>query len=243
MDRYIDPIYYTLSILILLFLVLAITLSIRATRTIQTPALAKLAQGVRLAAVGTVIALLGGLLADALLKNNSIFQQARFGGYYVGFALITWRLSTVARQVQETQALPKLMASPKITGWVMWALFFGTLAIALFYLLNPATFVRNPSGSQIQLVVYWVPMLTAAGVGAVVLVSLALAVKVSGWRTFLLWSGGFSAFVFIGLLRESQLLPDLGDPLANLLAAFGPFAIGSLCLFLAARRLNRLLIH
>ncbi len=241
MVRYFDLIYYTLSILILLFLGLAVTLSVGVTHKTQTPASAKAALGIRVAAVGTVIALVGGLLADALLKNSTFFQQARFAGYYIGFALITWGLSRVGRQAQETQALPKLMANRTMTGTIPWALFLVTLAAALFYLLNPATFVRNPSGSQIQLVVYWIPMLTTSAVEAMVLIGLALAIKVSDWRAFLLWSGSFSALVFIGLLRESLILPDLGDPLSNLLAAFGPFAIGSLCLFLAAGRLNRLL--
>ncbi len=42
--------------------------------------------------------------------------------------------------------------------------------------------------------------------------------------------GLYAALPFVGLLRESLILPDLGDRPANLLAACLPFLGASICL-------------
>ena len=46
------------------------------------------------------------------------------------------------------------------------------------------------------------------------------------------------AAILLGLLRESTLIPTLRDPELDLLAAFGPFVVGSVCLLLTVRSLT-----
>ncbi|WP_168207621.1 hypothetical protein [Microlunatus elymi] len=46
---------------------------------------------------------------------------------------------------------------------------------------------------------------------------------------------GFAILIFVGLLRESKILPDLGDPVANLAVAFVPFVAASVMLIIGAR--------
>ena len=84
----------------------------------------------------------------------------------------------------------------------------------------PATFVLNRYGEQVQFPVYWAPMLALSGVGAVVLLRGRRSMEVDQPGRLL---GVFDALVLLGLLRESGIIPDLGDGLVNLLVAFVPF--------------------
>jgi hypothetical protein len=236
MDRYFDVIYYALAGVILLAVGYS-TLAGLELRRSSVPAFRGRALGIASAAVGIAVALLGGLFADAFLKGSLYFQQVRFAAYYVGFALITLGLNATARAAQETAPLPGYLARPNLSSLIVWSLFLVTLAVAVFYLVNPNTFILNKDGYQVQRVIYWVPLLTSTLAGATLLFMVAFGLKSRGKREYLVWIGTFSALVFFGLLRESEILPDLGDPLTNLLVAFVPFAVGSLCLSLGARNL------
>lgn len=237
MDRYFDTIYYTLAILIFLALSYSAMAGLRLRARVTKPLIKRRALGVASAAVGTVIALLGGLFADAFLKSSIYFQQARFISYYAGFTLITAGLVSTTAAVQVSYPLPKVLSQSKVLSLIIWFLFLGTLAISVFYLVDPQTFIYNPSGHQVQRVIYWIPMLAVTFAGTVLLFLLAFEIKDSSQREYLFWMGAFAALLFVGLLRESLILPDLGDPLANLLIAFIPFTIGSLCLGFGSRKL------
>ena len=74
-------------------------------------------------------------------------------------------------------------------------------------------------------------LLVASGVGAGFLAVAATRSSAPG-RVILV--AVFEALLFIGLLREAQIVPDLGDPLVNLLASFVPFLIGGIAIAIAA---------
>ncbi len=235
MDRYFDTIYYALTALLLLSLGYAALAGYKLYNS-SPSSLKRRARGITLAALGTGLALLGGLFADAFLKSSTWFQQVRFALYYAGFALVTFGLDATAVAGQQTVAHPL-----RLSRFILWALFLAPLALSVFYLLNPNTFVLNQAGVQVQLTVYWIPMLATTCAGAILLFFLAFGVDARGRREYLVWIGAFAALIFIGLLRESLILPDLGNPLTNLLAAFVPFALAGICLCLGVRNLlNRI---
>jgi MFS family permease len=240
MDRYFDLIYYALAIGILLALVYSIISALDLRRSSVRPAYRQPALGIIWIALGTAITLLGGLFADSFLKNSPYFQQTRFALYDVGFVLIVVGITTILAAAQVSDAQPNFLSNLKQLRSVVWVLFLGSLAISTFYLLNPATFVLNQYGYQIQQAVYFLPMLTAVLVGSVLLLLAAFASRGRAARLPFFWLGLFAALVFVGLLRESLILPDLGDPLIDLLAAFVPFFMSSICLGFASASFRRL---
>jgi hypothetical protein len=237
MDRYFDLIYYTFGVLILVALTYSTFIALDLRHGSAVLVFRKRALGIAFASIGTIIVLLAGFLANAFLKGSVYFQQATFACYYIGFALITFGLNATAGATQKTYPLPKHLANTNFSGLVVWCLFLGTLALSVFYLVNPKTFVFNQNGVQVQRVVYWIPMLATTFAGATLLFSLASQIKDKGEQKHLLWIGAYATLVFVGLLGESSILPDLGSPLTNLLVIFVPFTIGSFCLSFGVRNL------
>ncbi len=236
MDRYFDTIYYALTALLLLSLGYAALAGYRLYNS-SASSLKGRARGITLAALGTALALLGGLYADTFLKSSPWFQQVRFASFYAGFALVTFGLDATAVAALQSGALPLRRSRARLSRFILWALFLAPLALSVFYLLNPNTFVLNQAGVQVQLTVYWIPMLATTCAGAILLFFLAFGADARGRRDYLVWIGAFAALIFIGLLRESLIIPDLGNPLTNLLAAFVPFVLAGICLCLGGRNL------
>jgi hypothetical protein len=237
MVRYFDFIYYAMGLIILLAIGYSALAGLKLRSKSANLILRRTALGISLAAGGTAITLISALLADFFLKRSAYFQQSRFAAFYVGFALITFGLITTIRAAQETLSLPRYLSQPKITSSLVWLLFLGSLAISVFYLANPATFILNIYGLQVQRPVYWLPMLIPAFAGALLLFLVAFNLRKTGKREYLLWMGAYAAFVLVGLLKESLIIPSLGDPLTDLLVAYIPFVSGSLCLGFGARSL------
>jgi hypothetical protein len=237
MNRYFDQIYFTLSFVILVALAYSTFAGLKLRKLESNLLLKRCALGISFIAIGTAITLLAGLLADLFLKRSTLFQQARFALFYIGFALNTLGLETVAEPTQARSQLPSYLKPTRVTSSLIWVLFLATLAISGFYLVNPNTFIINQYGYQIQLQIYWLPMLTISVIGAIFLFLLAIMVKHNSERGHLLWIGAYFAMIFIGLLRESLILPSLGDPLSDMLVAYVPFTLGSICLGIGARTL------
>ncbi|HEY4321898.1 MAG TPA: hypothetical protein VGM77_12075, partial [Gemmatimonadales bacterium] len=78
LDRYFDDIYLALNIAMIVGLALTVIFGLLLRRR-QDDALRFAGTGSVVAALGTVVALGGGLLADAALKSSPLFQQVRFG--------------------------------------------------------------------------------------------------------------------------------------------------------------------
>ena len=53
-------------------------------------------------------------------------------------------------------------------------------------------------------------------------------------RTAQPWLAAFAAFTLLGSLRESTIMPATDQPIVDLLLAFGPFTLASLCVYRAA---------
>lgn len=234
MAHYQDQIYNALCVFIALALCYCLAKSLSVMRSRPNETSRRQAQGIAPAALGTLIALTSGLIADALLKRSHLFQQVRFSGYYLGFALITAGMIAVVNAGQPATGLTGGVSRSRSLRIVMWAAFLLPLAIAAVYLLDRHTFITNVYDVQVQRKIYWAPMLATT-------ISGAAALFLSAWqrrtmRDFAIaaWMAVFALLIFVGLLRESLIVPDLGDPLANLLAAFGPFALAGICLSLAA---------
>jgi hypothetical protein len=192
------------------------------------PALSRLrerteAVGVSLAALGALLTLVSGVVSTDLdragLLNDLVYQQAHFSLFYVGFALILFGVIATAHR------------------WplLLWLGFAVTCVIAAIFLFDPGSYTYTQSGTRInavQQVVFYLPLfyVTAAGV-------LLLSLRATRAHLHPVWFAIFCAAILVGLLRESTLIPTLGDPELDLLAAFVPFVAGTVCLFLTVRSL------
>ena len=219
-DRYFDLIYPTLNVLFVVGLAGAVILGVVQSRRATLPAERLLGRGGAISAVGTAITLAGGLFADALLKSSYWFQQVRFGIYFVGFALVIIGLNSIIRAAIGTREgniarMPRLLA----------ALFVICCAIAIVFLALPSTFVLNQYREQIQLPIYWLPLLVGSLAGSIML--FAVARSAGELRRRATYAGVFAALLFFGLLREAGIIPDLGDPIVNLLISFIPFVVAA----------------
>lgn len=165
-----------------------------------------------------------------MLRSHQIggvfYLQIEFGLAYFASALILFGAIMSAR----------LNARLRTASWLAFAL---SVCIASFYLLNPSAYAITSSGGvnhAAQQEVFWLPAFTAVTIGAASLVSQRLkSIELHGFSTL------FALFFiaeFVGILRESTIIPSLGDPLLDLLAAFVPFSAGSVFLFMNARNLR-----
>jgi hypothetical protein len=226
LERYFDVIYNAISMAFLVALAIAVLRGCLLGRRKFDELDRRHGRGSALAAFGTALALAGGLVADGFLQDSAWFQQVRFGIYFVGFALAVVGISSVlraaiARRTDFRRFLP---------GILIW-LFVGSLVVSIPFLTIPSTFELNRYHQQVQLVVYWTPLLVASGLGAVMLFVAAVGSPVPA-RT--IWVGVFEALLLLGLLREAAILPDLGDPLVNLSVSFVPFFIGGVAIAIGA---------
>lgn len=223
LEHYFDVIYYGLNALLLGSLVAVVILGAYRARSSAAPTGRALGLGFCLTAAGTIVALVGGLLTDALLRDSPLFQQARFGLYYVGFTILVIGTLTLLRGLPSTRWMSRSLVLISIVA----------LIIGVTFLAVPSTFVMNQFREQVQLVVYWVPMLVASGVGSV---TLGLSTRADSGSTprQLRLVAAFELLLFLGLLREAEIVPDLGDPLLNLYVSFVPFVLGGLLLVLAS---------
>jgi hypothetical protein len=225
-DRYFDVIYPALNVLFIVGLGAAVIVGVVQSRRATLPAEKVLGRGAALAAVGTAVTLAGGLFADALLKSSYWFQQVRFGVYFVGFALVIIGLNSIIRAAIETREgnvgrLPRFLA----------AVFVLCCAIAIVFLAVPSTFVLNQYREQIQLPIYWLPLLVGSLAESIAL--FAVARGAGGLSRRVSYAGVFAALLFFGLLREAGVIPDLGDPVVNLLISFIPFVVAAVFLDIA----------
>ena len=222
LDRFFDEIYVGFNVAMAGFLIATIGLGVYRRHRADSRASRASTSGAALLAVGTGIALGGGLIADAVLKATPWFQQVRFGLYDIGFTGVVWGTIVVLRGCVPSPARARIVRALVI-------LFALSLVVGAIFVFIPATFVLNRYHEQVQLVVYWLPLLVASAGGCLALLCGAAirgAVLIARMRLM----AAFEGLLFLGLLRESEILPDLGDPLVNLLVSFVPFVAGAVFL-------------
>jgi hypothetical protein len=182
---------------------------------------------VSLVALGALLTLVAGVgfleLERAVLIDSLLYQQAHFALFYVAFGLILSGVLATGRQWP---------IQWRILWWTGFAM---TIAIAAVVLFDPTTYTFTQSGGRVNAVqqaVFYLPLVfvTAAGV-------LGLPTRAMRTRPQSIWVALCCGAVLVGLLREATIIPALGDPLLDLLAAFVPFTLGSVCLLIAVRSL------
>jgi hypothetical protein len=181
------------------------------------------ALGVSLAALGALLTLVAGVIfteiSRAGLINDLLYQQAHFSIFYVGFALILYGVIAIWGR------------------WriVLWAGFVAAIVIASASLFNPGSYTFTESGGHanaVQQVVFYLPLFYVNVAGLLI-----LPFSAARSRQHPLWFALFSAAILVGVLRESTIIPTLGDPELDLLVAFGPFVLGCFCLLMTIRSL------
>lgn len=218
-----DLSYYGLSVVMLGTLGYTAIAGFALRPALSSPRERNEAVGVSLAALGALLTLVSGVVSTDLdragLLNDLLYQQAHFSLFYVGFALILFGVIATASR------------------WplLLWLGFAVTCVIAATFLFNPDSYTYTQSGTRVnavQQVVFYLPLfyVTAAGI-------LLLPFRATRAHLHPVWFVIFCAAILVGLLRESTLIPTLGDPELDLLAAFVPFVVGTVCLLLTVRSL------
>jgi hypothetical protein len=218
-----DLTYYGLSVIMLGMLGSTAVVGFALRPALGTPGERNEALGVSLAALGALLTLVSGVVFLEIERaggiNDLLYQQAHFALFYVGFALVLYGVLATSRRWD----LP------------LWLGFALTTILAAVFLFNPNSYTYAQSGARMhaaQQVVFFLPLFytTAAGV-------LLLPLRAARARLHPMWFALCCAALLVGLLRESRLIPSLGDPELDLLMAFGPFVAAALCLLLTIRSL------
>jgi hypothetical protein len=186
-----------------------------------------MSSGLGLASIGFASIIAEAAVLIAMLRSHSIggvlYLQTEFSLAYFASAVI------LLGAIMSARIDPRL----RRISWLAFAL---SVCIAAFYLLNPGTYVITSSVGvehAAEEEVFWLPAFTAMIIGAASLLSQRLSSIESGG--FSTWFTLFFIAEFVGIMRESTIIPSFGDPLLDLLAAFVPFSVGSVFLYMSAR--------
>jgi hypothetical protein len=226
-----EMIYYLLTGIIVTILVSAACVSLIKRRRLADSIFRNQALGIGLTAIGAATTVFTGVSLDTLFKSGSIgglfYQQSHFLIFYAGFALIFYGLATVLLGPKDPHFL--FVEKRKEFRILLWSVFALSVLVSLSYLLNPLIIYSGGVEHVPQQTIYFLPLFVTAVLGSV-LVPLSILEKERASRRIDMWFGAFSIFTLIGVLREATLIPSSGNPLVNLLVAFGPFTIAAVCL-------------
>lgn len=234
-----DTIYYSLTVASTLVLIYATFLGFRKRHNLSDPTYKNQALGIALAAFGFAITIFGGVLLDILTKKGIIsdllFQQLHFPILYVGLAMILFGIDASLLTVQKLFKSVVNNLHVKQQRIFLWGVLIATTAISMFYLF---TISVGSSQHVVQQPVFYLPVIFVILVGIIELPILAIISKNSPIRTHLTWFSLSMFLILVGALREATVIPSSGEPLIDLLVAFGPFTAASVCLYLSARSLK-----
>jgi hypothetical protein len=231
-----DATYYGICLALTSLLSGVFIASVRLRFRARSAASEAFATAVMLATGGAGVALVGGVSLNALAPETGdlFYQRTHFAIFYVGFAAMLVGLTRVARvtQLVEWPRLP-IQVALGLTG-VLWGT-FGIAVIAAAMALAVAGPTPQSAGHVPQQTIYFVPVFLAFAFCIVVPLGLAIA-SGPGWRRrALVWFALFASLTFVGFLREANLITSSGEPMVDLLAAFAPFSLAGLALYLNLR--------
>ncbi len=187
-------------------------------------------RGLIVTAFGMAVALVGGVLVRVMLDRAVYYQQVRFVLFYLGFAAIVRGFIVILSSRVEGQ----VGGCARIIR-VFVAIFALSVTVGLVLLFVPGAQVFNRYGEQVQLPVYFAPMIVATAGGSVLFLR-----RVGGRRRRAdVWVGVFALGLLIGVAQESGLVPVLGNALLGILGIFVPFAAAAWCLKAAASAADR----
>ena len=234
-----DTLYYALTVASTLLLVYTTFLGFKKRHNLSDPTYRNQALGIALAALGFAITIFGGVLLDILTKRGIIsdllFQQSHFSILYVGLAMILFGIDASLLTAQKLLHSLVNKLHVKQQRILLWGVFIATLAISVFYLF---TLSAGPSQHVSQQLVFYLPVIFVILVGIIELPILAIISKNSPFRKCLTWFSLSMFLILVGALREATIIPSSGEPLIDLLVAFGPFTAASVCLYMSIRSLK-----
>lgn len=229
-----ELLYYGLSGVLFLILLYTAYRGFVSRRGITEPKIAHQAWGLGCVALGLAIALLGGVSLDTLMKSGVIgdlfYQQVHFSIFYLGFGLIVYGIVAAAWPANQNDPARSRI---RLGLWVLYVL---SVIVAAYYLFVPSALVITVSGGVqhvAQQPIYFVPLFFTLLVELIAIPFLAR----NSSRKVAAWWALFVGLVLVGLLREATVIPSTGEPILDLLLAFGPFTLGGLCLWMSLRTL------
>jgi hypothetical protein len=239
-----DPTLYGLTALIAVVALCAAIFGLRANARFTNPAQKGRAAGTGLVALGfavivvTEIAFL--VLMRAEIIGGYLYQQAQFSVAYAGSAMILYGVGRAAfAAIAQEGELSSVGPMAKLRQ-MMWIVFLVSVVVSAAYLFDPLTYTVTSVGGTPQVaqeLVFWLPVFVTLAAGAIGMTVSSVRSRTAAVRRHAVWFSLFFFSVIFALLRESTIIPSSGDPLVDLLAAFVPFAVGSICMCMSALNL------
>jgi hypothetical protein len=222
-----DALYWSFGAVMLLALLATLARSVVGLR--EGSQARTRAEATLVAAVGALLALVAGFGFNALrpLTGDLLYQQSHFAAFYVAFGLVLWAFDRVGMiGSRETEAGRNVRT-------LTWGAYGLATVIALAGLLTPDGYriVTQGDVRYVQQPLFFLPPLVALSVGAAWLPSWALGQRPDPVRR---WFALLAAFMLLGMLREATIIPSTDQPVLDLLLAFAPFTLATLCLCRAA---------
>jgi hypothetical protein len=199
------------------------------------------ALAVAVTALAVELALVMGVGLNEIRASTGdlFYQQAHFAVFYLAFALIVaavYAIVAAARRDDLIRGPGRAWSAARLVGWGAFGL---AVAIAGAFLLQAGALPGAIGGHVPQQAVFYLPVFVVLGLAALVLGGVALTRR-GPMRAVCGWFAAFAALAFLGMLREATILPSSGEPLVELLVAFGPFTAASICLLLGGRSVQSL---
>ncbi len=231
-----DATYRALNAIMALVLLATAGRALRLRRRSTDPSGRSVAMAVAVTALAVVLVLVVGVGLQAIRDSTGdlFYQQVHYAAFYVGFGLVLAAVDTVvsaARQDDVIRGSGRAWSAARLAGWGVFAL---AVTIAGAFLVDAAALPGATGNHVPQQAVFFLPVFVVLGLAALVLGFVALTDR-GPLRAACGWFAAFAALVFLGMLREATILPSSGEPLVDLLVAFGPFTAGSTCLLLGGR--------
>jgi hypothetical protein len=229
-----ELIYYGLATGLAVVLLTTAVKGMRLRRLLPDRTSRASALGVALAAIGVETTLVAGVTLDALrpVTGDLLYQQVHFSIFYLGFALVLSGVDQVASS-QPTLTPVRAWAAARAGIWIAYA---GAVGFSVWLLANAgaaATAQQRALHHVPQQPAFFLPLLLVLAVSTVVLAWLATTRGAAReTRGLVAWLSAFTGLVLIGCMREATIIPSSGEPLVDLLVAFGPFAAAGVCLSL-----------
>ena len=81
-----------------------------------------------------------------------------------------------------------------------------------------------------QQVTWFAPVVTVLAIAATTATARVVNRASARWRSSTAWFGCFAGLTLVGVLREATIIGSSGEPIVDLLVAFGPLTLGGMCL-------------
>jgi len=203
----------------------------------------QIALGIALAAGSLEVALLAGVLLDSIKETTGelFFQRAHFAIFYVAFATLLYGSDRVASNVLDNDRNPLAPRIAKRFRLALWSGYALTVLVALWALAGAGSPSASPGQGAPhvpQQPIYSLPVFYSLVISAIAMLALAARLRKGSEWPLLVCFAAATLFGLLGSLREAAVIPSSGDPVGDLLLAFGPFTCTGACLYASVRLLG-----